>query len=31
MHFCADELMAIVAAMPFVGYAFRWVKSKLGW
>jgi hypothetical protein len=29
MHICPDEIMAFMMAMPFVGYAFHWVRHKL--
>lgn len=28
MHFCADELVAILAAVPFVGAGVAWARSK---
>ena len=29
MHFCADELLAIAAALPFVGAALAWLRSQV--
>lgn len=29
MHFCAEELMAIMLALPFVGVAVTWCKGKI--
>ncbi len=29
MHFCADELFAIMSVVPFVGVGMAWLKSKL--
>jgi hypothetical protein len=29
MHFCADELFAILAVVPFVGAAVAWVRTRL--
>ncbi len=26
MHFCQDELNAILMSVPFIGYAFAWCK-----
>ena len=28
-HFCGDELMLILSALPFFGVAVRWVRAKL--
>lgn len=28
-HICSDEIMAFVYALPFVGLAFYWVKTKI--
>lgn len=28
-HFCADELMALLGALPLLSGAFFWVRSKL--
>ena len=28
MHWCADETLALLAALPFVGFAFSWVRMK---
>jgi hypothetical protein len=27
-HFCQDELFAILAMLPFLGAAVRWLKHK---
>jgi len=29
MHFCHEELFAIMAAIPAVGFVFTWIKIKL--
>lgn len=29
MHFCADELLAIAAALPFLGAGVAWLRSRL--
>lgn len=28
MHICMDEVMAVVAALPMVGYCWRCLKAK---
>lgn len=28
MHFCQDELYAMLMALPFLGYFGAWVKTK---
>lgn len=28
MHICGDEIMAIALALPFLGVAVAWVRSK---
>jgi hypothetical protein len=28
MHFCMDELMALLAAFPMVGFAIAWLRAK---
>ena len=28
MHFCADEMTAVMAAVPILGYAWSWARSK---
>lgn len=28
-HICADEILALVYALPFVGFAFYWTKTKI--
>lgn len=30
MHFCQDEAMAIAASVPFIGFAWRWLRAKVG-
>lgn len=29
MHFCADELFAILAAFPFLSGVFFWMRSRV--
>lgn len=29
MHFCADELFAILAAFPFLSGVFFWMRSRI--
>lgn len=29
MHFCQDELMALLGALPFLGFIWAWVRTKL--
>jgi hypothetical protein len=29
MHFCADEVMAIAAALPFLGAGVAWLRARL--
>lgn len=29
MHFCSDELYAILMAVPFLGFFVAWLRSKL--
>jgi hypothetical protein len=28
MHVCADEVLALVAALPFLGVALNWLRKK---
>jgi len=28
VHFCYDEVAAIMAALPFIGFAVTWIKVK---
>ena len=28
MHWCADETMAMLAALPFLGFAWAWIKTR---
>jgi len=28
MHFCQDELMAILGVLPFFGFALTWIRTK---
>lgn len=29
MHFCQDEMIALMTTIPFFGYVCHWVKSKV--
>jgi len=29
MHFCADELLAIMSALPFVGFGVAWLHRQI--
>lgn len=29
IHFCQDEALALASAVPFIGLAWRWLRSKL--
>ncbi len=29
MHFCADELFAILALVPGVAFAWAWLRAKI--
>ena len=31
MHICPDEIMAVMAALPFAGAGIAWLKEKLRW
>lgn len=28
-HFCPDEIMMLMMALPFIGGAFHWLRHKL--
>jgi len=29
MHICPEEIMAFMMTMPFIGFAFHWLRHKL--
>lgn len=29
MHICGDEIAAMAAALPFLGWAWGWLRNKL--
>lgn len=31
-HFCQDELFALMMALPWIGFVFRWARARIaGW